>query len=154
MVIVDSIEGLAHGGLAGKFVLSRLDPRKTRRAFCEAGVAGVLFDLPVEGCRGGVAWTKFGWGGLDLWEGATPLVGLSISAEAGDELRALYQQHGRLVVKIRVDVKKYPGSHGVVSGLIPGENPDEEIWAVAHSADRAWIMLQAWQFVLRCAGDE
>jgi aminoglycoside 3-N-acetyltransferase len=135
MVIVDSIEGLARGALAGKFVLSRLDPWKNRRAFCEAGVAGVLFDLPVEGCRGGVAWTKFGWGGLDLWEGATPLVGLSISAEAGDELRALHQQHGRVVVKARVDVKKYAGSHGVVSGLIVGENPDDEIWAVAHNAE-------------------
>lgn len=135
MVIVDSVEGLARGALAGKFVLSRLDPRKHRRAFCEAGVVGVLFDLPIEGCRGGVAWTKFGWGGLDLWEGATPLVGLSISAEAGDDLRALHQMNGRLVVKVRVDAKKYSGSHAVVSGLIPGENPDEEIWAVAHSAE-------------------
>lgn len=139
MVVIDDVQALEklakQRSLGGNFVLSRLDPWKNRGRFCAAGATGVLSDLPIEGCRGAVAWTKLGWGGLDLWEAATPLIGLSISAEAGDELRDLHRRHGRLMVKVRVEARRYAGTHGVVSGVIPGENPDEEIWAVAHSAE-------------------
>jgi aminoglycoside N3'-acetyltransferase len=139
LVVIDSPEQLAiagKGALTGKLVLTRLNPSLNRAKFCHAGAAGLLCDQPVAGCPDAVAWTKFGWGGLDLWEGATPLVGFAISAMQGDSLRELHRQRGRLIVHAKMDVRRYAGSHDVVSGVIVGrEDPDAEIWAVAHSAE-------------------
>ncbi|HWE94106.1 MAG TPA: AAC(3) family N-acetyltransferase [Tepidisphaeraceae bacterium] len=138
LAVVDSEEQFARasGTLAGKIVLTRMNARESREKFSAAGAAGLLFDPPVAGFPGAVAWTKFGWGGLDLGNGGAPMVGFAISSTLGDELRELHRRHGRLVVHARLDVRRYAGSHGVVSGLIPGrEDPDVEIWAVAHSAE-------------------
>jgi len=139
LAVVDSAEKLAsaeRGSLAGKLVLTRLNPLQHRAGFCAAGVTGLLFDIPVPDCPDAVAWTKFGWGGLDLYDGAAPLPGFSISATAGDSLRALCRQGSRLIVHARLDIRRYAGTHDVVSGVIQGrEDPDSEIWAVAHSAE-------------------
>jgi aminoglycoside N3'-acetyltransferase len=139
LAVVDSAEQLASdlsGSLQGKIVLTRLNPILHRAGFCAAGVAGLLFDIPVPDCPGAVAWTKFGWGGLDLYEGATPLPGFAISAIEGDALRALCRQGTRLIVHAKLDIRRYAGAHDVVSGVIQGrEDPDSEIWAVAHSAE-------------------
>jgi aminoglycoside N3'-acetyltransferase len=138
LAVIDSEEQLAgaSGTLAGKMVLTRMNARDSREKFSAAGAAGLLCDPPVADCPGAVAWTKFGWGGLDLANGGSPMVGFAISSTMGDELRELHRRHGRLVVHARLDVRRYAGSHDVVSGLIPGrEDPDSEIWAVAHSAE-------------------
>ena len=46
------------------------------------------------------------------------------------------RRQGRLFLHARVDARRYAGSHGVVSGCIPGrDDPDSEIWAVAHCAE-------------------
>ncbi|HET6248479.1 MAG TPA: AAC(3) family N-acetyltransferase [Tepidisphaeraceae bacterium] len=139
LVVIDAIAQLdaaADGSLAGKIVLTRLNPWLHRGRFCAGGAAGLLCDMPVDGCPDAVAWTKFGWGGLDLWEAAPPLVGFAISAGEGDRLRALAAQGAKLVVHAKLDIRRYAGSHDVISGVIRGsDDPDAEIWAVAHSCE-------------------
>ena len=98
LVVIDFEEQLTSAGwgsLSGKFVLTRLDPRIHRAKFCRAGAAGLVCDSPVAEYPDAVAWTKFGWGGLDLWEGATPLIGFAISAADGDSLRAMLRKGER-----------------------------------------------------------
>ncbi len=138
IVEVDSDErlaGLRPGALAGKFALTRLNPWPTRAALSAAGAVGVICDQPVAGLPDAVPWGKFGWGGLDLWEMAGPLVGFSLSVNQGSELRQLLQQHPGLQVHARLDAQRYAGSHDVVSGIVPGQSRDEEIWAIAHSSE-------------------
>ena len=139
LIAVDSPEQLASaapGSLAGKMVLTRLDPWMNRAQFCAAGAEGLVCDNPVPDHPDAVAWTKFGWGGLDFWNDAPALVGFSISATAGDSLRALLQQGASLVVDAKLDIRRHAGTHDVVSRYDPwGEDPDAEIWAIAHSCE-------------------
>jgi len=40
---------------------------------------------------------------------------------------------GDVRLHVDVDVRNYPGSHPVISGIVRGaEKPDEEVWAIAH----------------------
>ncbi|HEY2573613.1 MAG TPA: hypothetical protein VGH65_06080, partial [Verrucomicrobiaceae bacterium] len=139
LTILDSEDELLRmqaGALACRIVLSRIDPRKYRAAFVAAGAVALICDAPVPEHPDAVGWMKFGWGGLDLSACASPLVGLSISATQGNELRALRLKHKELTLRATVDVRRYAGSHDVVSGIIPGkQEPNSEIWAVAHSAE-------------------
>ncbi len=139
LVVLDSqkqLDSVAPGSLASKLVLTRLDPRVNRARFCRAGAAGLVCDIPVAEFPDAVAWTKFGWGGLDLWEEATPLIGFAISAVDGDSLRAMLRNGGRPIIHAKLDIRRYAGSHDLVSGVILGrEDPDAEIWAVAHSCE-------------------
>ena len=139
LVVIDSgqvLKQLPIGALAGRIALTRLDPWKHRPDLVAAGAGVIICDAPVRDRPEAVGWIKFGWGGLDLSTGATPLVGFSISSIQGDELRALHSQHQRLTLRACVDVRRYAGTHDVVSGIIKGrEEPDSEIWAVAHCAE-------------------
>jgi aminoglycoside 3-N-acetyltransferase len=132
----EQFDAATRASLSGKFILTRLDPWLHRAKFCAAGAAGLLCDRVVADCPEAVAWTKFGWGGLDLSDSAAPLVGFAISAAAGDALRAMIEQGARPIMHATLDIRRYAGSHDVVSGVIQGrEDPDAEIWAVAHSSE-------------------
>ncbi len=137
LVVIDSeteLSALRPGALSGKLVLTRLNVWTNRTRFCAAGAAGVLSDQPIADCPDAVAWTKFGWGGLDLWDAASPLVGFSISASQGDELRQLSRDYEKIILHAHIDAQRYAGAHDVISGLIPGQS-DQEIWAIAHSSE-------------------
>jgi aminoglycoside N3'-acetyltransferase/aminopeptidase-like protein len=137
--IVDSEEALgriAAGGLAGKMVLTGLDPRPLLPQLLEKGAAGVITDRPVPNFPDALAWTKFGWGGLPPSCAGTPIVGLVLSQDEGRRLRELVQEHGPLTVEAQVDIRRYAGTHDVVSGLIRGAaDPQDEVWVLAHSAE-------------------
>jgi len=139
LTVVDTEEQLARlkpQALAGKMVLTRLKPWDYRRKFVEKGAYGVIADPPVENCPDAVAWVKFGWGGLSIADATARLVGLAISSRQGDELRRLLAYHGRAVVRVKVDVRRYAGWHDVVSGVIHGrDDPQNEVWAIAHSSE-------------------
>jgi aminoglycoside N3'-acetyltransferase/aminopeptidase-like protein len=137
--VVDSAEALDRippGGLAGKLVLTSLDPRPHLRQLSEKGAAGVITDRPVPNFPTALAWTKFGWGGIPLDCAAAHVIGLVLSEEEGRQLRVLAREHGPLTVDVRVDIRRYHGTHDVVSGIIRGAaDPQDELWVLAHTAE-------------------
>ena len=139
LVIVDDSEKLERippDGLSGKIVLTRLNPRSRLRALAQTGAAGVITDQPVENLPNATAWTKFGWGGIPIGNAAFHLVGLVLSENEGNKLRRLAKTHGSLTLRTKVDIRKYVGTHDIISGLVPGEGrPQEEIWVLAHSGE-------------------
>ena len=139
LAVVDSKETLSRiprGGLAGKLVLTRMDPRGMLRSFSEAGAAGVVADHPVPNLPDATAWTKFGWGGVPIQDAAIQMVGLVLSENQGKRLRRLMRKHGSLTVRTDVDIRHYQGTHDQVSGVVPGDaDPQDEVWALAHSAE-------------------
>ena len=139
LAVVDSKEALTRiprGGLAGKVVLTRMDPRGMLRSFSEAGAAGVVADHPVPNLPDATAWTKFGWGGVPIQDAAVQMVGLVLSENQGKRLRRLLRRHGALTVRTDVDIRHYQGTHDQVSGVVHGDaDPQDEVWALAHSAE-------------------
>ena len=139
LVVLDSREAIEQepsGSLRGKTVLTRQDPRALLPLLADRGAAAVIADKPVEGLPDAVAWTKFGWGGVPMGHAAAHLVGLAVSQRQGDELRALAAEHGELELLVKVDGRKYVGSHDVVSGIVRGAaDPQDEVWVLAHSGE-------------------
>ena len=139
LVVVDTQEELdrvSASGLAGKMVLTCLDLRSHFKTFAGKGAVGVICDRPVGGLPDATHWTKFGWGGIALENAAVRLVGLVLSENGGKALRKLIERHGRLTVRTRVDVRRYVGTHDLVSGVITGgADPQDEVWVLAHSAE-------------------
>ena len=139
LAVVDSKEALTRiprGGLAGKVVLTGMDPRGMLRSFSEAGAAGVVADHPVPNLPDATAWTKFGWGGVPIQDAAVQMVGLVLSENQGKRLRRLLRKHGSLTVRTDVDIRHYQGTHDQVSGVVHGDaDPQDEVWALAHSAE-------------------
>lgn len=132
----EALKGIPPGGLAGKMVLTCLDPRSHLQPLSEKGAAGVITDRPVPNLAAATAWTKFGWGGIPLACAAAPVVGLVLSEQEGQRLRALVREQGPVTVHARVDIRRYAGTHDVASGIIRGAaDPQDEVWALAHSAE-------------------
>lgn len=138
LVILDQVEDIQRqptDGLAGAIVLTKLDPRSHLGLLAAKGAAAVITDRPVPNLPSAVAWTKFGWGAIPLEHAAARLVGFAISEQQGARLRRL-AQHGPLTLHVRADIRKYVGSHDVVCGVIEGaDDPQDEVWAIAHSAE-------------------
>lgn len=139
LVVVDDTEQFARLGparLRGRFVLTRMPLRPWIKAFADAGALGVVSDQPVPNLPDAVAWTKLGWGGVALSQGPSRLVAFALSANQGRELRRVHDTYGAVTLHAQADVRPYVGTHDVVSGLVMGrDDPQEEIWALAHSAE-------------------
>jgi aminoglycoside 3-N-acetyltransferase len=139
LVVVDSeaeLNGFGPGRLNGKMVLTKLEPRGLLRALAEAGAVGVITDRKIANLPNATAWSKFGWGGVPIDNSAFHLVGLVLSHNEGKRLRTQLKKHGSLRLRTRVDIRKYVGTHDLVSGLIRGTgDPQDEVWALAHSAE-------------------
>ena len=139
LIIVDSPEDMSRmpaNRLAGKMALTRMAPRDLLPRFSAEGAAGIICDKPVKNLPDATAWLKFGWGGLAVQHAGCRLVGLALSANDGKKLRRLLKQHGRLRLHTKVEIRNYVGTHDVVSGVIRGAaNPQEEVWAFAHSME-------------------
>ena len=139
LVIIDSQEELEAKGkdaLMGKLVLSCLEPRMLMKPLADKGAVGVITDRPIDRLPDALAWSKFGWGAVAMEWATARLVGLVLSQNQGRELRRLVQQRGPLRLRVEVEVRKYVGSHDVVSGLVRGaDDPQDEVWVLAHSAE-------------------
>ena len=139
LVIVDdaeALEDMPSGALTGKMVLTRLNPRSHLSHFVDKCAAGVIVHSPVPHLPGATAWTKLGWGGIPIENAACQLVCLVLSDNGGKALRKLIRKHGTLTLRTTVDIRKYVGSHDVVSGVIEGaDDPQDEVWVLAHSAE-------------------
>ena len=133
---VTAIERLSADGLAGAIVLTKLDPRTGLKLLADKGAAGVIVDGSVRNLPDALAWTKFGWGAIPLERSSARLVGFVLSDKQGEKLRRLVRRHGELTLHVKADIRKYVGSHDVVSGVIKGAgDPQDEVWAIAHSAE-------------------
>ncbi len=141
LVVVDSVDEMqafSRKALVGKVVLTRLDPRRELpfHRLAGRGAAAVISDQPVPNHPHAVKWGKFGFGGIDIDHAASRIVGLMISPNQGEALRHLVDNHDKVAVKLQVDVRKYVGSHDVVSGVVLGrDDPQDEAWAIAHSSE-------------------
>jgi aminoglycoside N3'-acetyltransferase len=139
LVVIDSyaeLDRISPWGLQGKMVLTRLSPYHQGQRWYAKGAVGVIVDPPVKDCPDATAWSKFGWGGMPVHEGAARLVGCVLSAREGAELRALVKGGGPVRLRVRVDTHRYVGAHDVVSGLVLGAgNSQDEVWAIAHTAE-------------------
>ncbi len=139
LVVVDhwaTLDRLGARTLGGKVVLTRLSPYHNSHRWVRHGVRAVISDSPVDGLPAATKWGKLGWGGVEIEHAVERPVGFMLSAEQGRELRALQAEHKGLRVRVRLDVRRYAGSHDVVSGLLPGvADPQDEVWALAHSSE-------------------
>ncbi|GMV82682.1 MAG: hypothetical protein AMXMBFR7_38660 [Planctomycetota bacterium] len=139
LVVEDDLEELKHrpaDRLRGRFVLTRLEPRVTRTLLFDKGVLGVVYDCPVKDLPGATGWLKFGWGSLPYGEASARLVGMALSQRAGERLRAELAKHKAVRLRVKADVRRYAGTHDVVSGVVRGAaDPQDEVWAVAHSSE-------------------
>lgn len=132
----EALQAVPAGSLGGKFVLTCLDPRPHLGLLIEKSAAGVITDRPVPNHPAATAWTKFGWGGIAPDCPGEPIVGLAISEQDGRELRHQITERGSVIIHARVDIRRYAGTHDVVSGLIRGAaDPQDELWVLAHSAE-------------------
>ena len=157
LVILDSkeaLEGILAGGLSGKMVLTKMLPSDHVEALANRGASGVITDYPVPGLPDVTAWVKFGWGGLPFEKAAANLVGLVLSETEGRKLRDLTRSRGVLTLHTTVDIRKYVGTHDVVSGLIPGrDDPQDEVWAMAHTSEPGALATPPdWRCAWRGAG--
>ena len=139
LVIIDDEEELDRlrvGALQGAAVLTRLDIRYVMAKLDQKGAAAALVERPVPNNPDAVAWVKFGWGAVPLDHATANLVGLAVSQRQGQRLRRLQRRHGQLTLHLKVDARKYVGSHDVVCGVVEGaQDPQDEVWAFAHSAE-------------------
>jgi aminoglycoside N3'-acetyltransferase len=139
LVIIDSpeqLDKLPSGGLSRKIVLTCRPLHSLWVEAAKKGAAGIISDRPVHGQPDAVRWQKLGWGGIPFGTGAAPIVGLVLSENQGKELRKLYRQEGALTLHLDVDIRRYAGTHDVVSGIIQGsDDPQDEVWCLAHSGE-------------------
>ena len=132
----EDLDRLGADSLAGRIVLTNVNIRGLMEKLAHKGAVGVITDIDVTNNPKALAWTKFGWGAVPMDHATARLVGMVISRRQGERLRRQLLQHRRLSLQIRVDARKYVGHHDVVSGLIQGrEDPQDEVWAIAHSAE-------------------
>lgn len=139
LIILDTqeeIERLPRDGLVGRVVLTRQNPRNLLKKLADRGAVGVIADLPVPNHPEALAWTKFGWGAIPLEHASARLVGFVLSENQGKALRELAEQRGEVILLLKADIRKYVGTHEVVSGLVRGaDDPQDEVWALAHSSE-------------------
>ena len=139
LVILDSseeIDRIGTDGLAGRIVLTRVGARGMLKKLADKGAVGVINESAVPNNPNGLAWTKFGWGAIPMESATARLVGFVLSENQGKKLRKLAARHGELTLHLKADIRKYVGTHDVVSGIVRGaEDPQDEVWAIAHSAE-------------------
>ncbi|MBT3602675.1 MAG: M28 family peptidase [Candidatus Latescibacteria bacterium] len=139
LVVIDDqkqLESLRPTALRNKMVLTNLNARNLFKTIADKGAVGLITDCPQKGLPNATPWVKFGWGSINSAFGNLHLVGLVLSQNDGQKLRKQIQKHGKLTVRVKVDIQDYVGSHDLVSGLVLGQDdPQEEVWALAHSAE-------------------
>lgn len=139
IVVVDTneeLDAINSGALTGRIILTAMSPRGLLRQFDRTGAVGIITDQGQPLLPDATPWVKFGWGQIPRSEEATRLLGLVISRNKGKLLRSLISNHGTLTCHVSVDIRKYVGSHDVVSGIVEGkDDPQDEIWVLAHSAE-------------------
>lgn len=144
LAIIDNIEQIerhSKGELSKKVVLTGVDLRNKGpdlrhlwERLGEKGAEAVIFDGPVPGHPDAVQWQKLAWGGTKF-RSVPPIVALVLSAQQGQKLRDLHRVKGLVTLHVSVNIRRYIGVHDVVSGTIHGDDPQDEVWCLAHTSE-------------------
>ncbi len=130
------LERMRGRALGGAFALIRNFQWSLLPLLASRGALGVIVDSEVPNNPDARKWTKFGWGGIDLVHGTVRMPGMVVSAREGDRLRRILERGERVEVRMTVDARHYTGRHDMTWGRIEGAgDPQQEIWAISHSAE-------------------
>ena len=128
--------------LRGKILFSSLHAAELKRLAARHGALGVISDhdavyggLEIRRPPDKVSWVN-SWSddpnGWPFTRNDTPAFGFSLSARQGGRLRDLLRRGQPVKAFARVESRLYNGSFDLVTGLIPGRSPDEEVLIFAH----------------------
>jgi hypothetical protein len=128
--------------LRGKFLFSGRPGPELKRLAVRHGALGVITDYnaaysyPQEGrSPDKVSWVNvwsddpYGW---PFTRNDVPTFGFSLSARQGQALRDVLGSGQPARLSARVETRLYDGSFDLVTGLIPGRQPDAEVLVFAH----------------------
>ncbi|MBN2452058.1 MAG: DUF4910 domain-containing protein [Lentisphaeria bacterium] len=102
----------------------------------DSGIAAVLCDAPVKELPEATLWGKFGWGGLPYGTEERNLPAFMLPQTAGARLRGLLAEGHAVRLRLCLRARYCDGEHPVVCGIVPGRcDPQDEVWAVAHSCE-------------------
>ncbi len=128
--------------LRGKFLFSGRPGPELKRLALRHGALGVVTDhnAAYGSAQQDRPWDKVSW--VNVWSddpfgwpftrNDTPGFGFSLSARQGDRLRDLLRSGQEARLAARVETRLYDGSFDLVTGLIPGRQPDAEVLVFAH----------------------
>jgi hypothetical protein len=133
------VSGIKEADVRGKMILVKLPADLSERGALKAalykmGAAGIISDYTENpDLRDGHYWVN-GWGdmGWAYTKTSSPMVGFSITPRQGDYLRGLLQRGTKVRVHAEVDTRYYAGSYFSVTGVIPGQDSDEEALELGH----------------------
>ena len=138
LVVIDELaerDRLSPGDLAGKIVLTSKSLSGQGAKWVDKGAAVVICDAPVDDLADATPWSSFGWASVPFGDGPARPVGLAISRSMGATLRA-QAAAGPVSLLAEVEVRRYPGRHDILSGLVRGAgDPQQELWVIAHGAE-------------------
>lgn len=145
LIVIDTDEALQAvpaNSLRGAILLTRLSPWYRGADFARTGAEAVITDNPPQGAeegdpeRAAVSWAKLGWSGMPLEMASVRIVCMTVSTSRGDALRRMAEKGREVRLKVAVDVRRYVGTHDLAMGkLVGAEDPQDEVWAIAHSAE-------------------
>jgi hypothetical protein len=121
----------------GKLVLTAQNPSGFKWLLARKGALGAInaFTENPE-LRDGRQWIN-AWGdnGWAFIKGSAPLLCFSISPRQSGYLRGLLRK-GPVHVKATVDSRYYAGGYPLVTGLLPGASPEEEVLTLGHTSEQ------------------
>jgi hypothetical protein len=121
----------------GKLVLTAENPAGFKWLLARKGALGAINaftenpDL-LDGRQWINAWGDNGWAFI---KGSAPLLCFSISPRQSEYLRGLLRR-GPVRVKARVDSRYYQGGYPLVTAVLPGTSPDEEVLTLGHTSEQ------------------
>ena len=121
----------------GKLVVTAQDPAGFKWLLARKGALGAINAFTENrDLRDGRQWIN-AWGdnGWAFIKGSAPLLCFSISPRQSDYLRGLLRK-GPVRLKATVDSRYYAGGYPLVTALLPGASPEEEVLTLGHTSEQ------------------
>ena len=121
----------------GKLVLTAENPAGFKWLLARKGALGAINAFTENpDLRDGRQWIN-AWGdnGWAFIKGSAPLLCFSISPRQSEYLRGLLRK-GLVRVKATVDSRYYSGGYPLVTAVLPGSSPDEEVLTLGHTSEQ------------------
>lgn len=137
----DTLSSLDPASVNGKWILTAKMPQEMKHKILGLRPVGIISDYLAKGVGfndNAVKWHN-GWSdGPDGWyfhADDQPMTGFSISPAAGRILRGRMAA-GRTEVHGYCNSRLYEGTFQNLTATIPGRDPGQEVWIMAHSAEQ------------------